>query len=348
MRDESEFPAALTFSDAHTTCGGGESHSESPADQYFVGDQPFLVGGSRNACSDQDPHDSRYFSVAAGAPLAGGGQNGNDPRDDLAAAGAENVVDQRLYETHPSLVDGDPFIDVGLKKGGTHHADADIDELIELWRQRQAWHVAEKRLYLQALAICRRYADGDKKKALAVFAAATSATPAEPLIAVAIAPLVAAQEHINQNRKMMEKRLKALAESLPVWEAWAKDVRGFGALSLASIVGECGDLGLYGNPAKLWKRLGLAVIGGERQRKKTDKALAELHGYNPRRRSVVWVIGSTIIKVGGETSPYRALYLERKELEATRVASKAHAHNRAARYMTKRLVRDLWMQWRRA
>jgi hypothetical protein len=149
---------------------------------------------------------------------------------------------------------------------------------------------------------------------------------------------------MNRNRMALEKYLKCLIIGLPVWEDWSERPRGFAEMSLASIVGEAGNLSNYKNPAKLWKRFGLAVINGQRQRKvKGIDALEQ--GYNPKRRSVAWNVGECLIKSGGEDSYYRALYLERKEYEAAREKKPIIVHRRAARYMTKRFLRNLWVAW---
>ena len=184
---------------------------------------------------------------------------------------------------------------------------------------------------------------GDKKAAQAVYASAlnggdhTSAADARTLML----PLLLAREVIERSRKEVEKRLVVLAKALGV-SAWIMEQRGVGLLSLAAIVGEAGNLSDYANPAKLWKRMGLAVINGERQRKVAGDAALD-HGYSPRRRSIMWTIGDCIVKAGG---PWRDLYDARKALELTRVATKGHAHNRAKRYVEKRLLRDLWRAWR--
>jgi hypothetical protein len=89
-------------------------------------------------------------------------------------------------------------------------------------------------------------------------------------------------------------------------------------------------------------------------------AFALLHGYNAQRRSIMWNIGACLIKAqvrsakdeAGEKiastaiGPYGQIYLDRKALEAARTQSAAHAHNRAQRYMEKRLLRDMWKAWR--
>lgn len=222
---------------------------------------------------------------------------------------------------------------------------ATIDTIREYWRRRQAWHRAEKALTLQAKALCRRLAEGgDKKEADRIFSAALGKGlhPLADVALAAILPLVEAKKGIEAHRKLVEKRLSALAKTLPV-APWVESVRGVGILSLAAIVGEAGDLGAYANPAKLWKRMGLAVMPDGRQRRTTGAAALD-HGYNPVRRSVVWNIGACIVKAGG---PLKEVYDARKLYEAERVETKAHAHNRAQRYTEKRFLRMLWSEWRR-
>lgn len=230
----------------------------------------------------------------------------------------------------------------------TSSADpATISEIREQWRRRQNWHRAEKSLTLQAKALCRRLAEGgDKKEADAIFQAAYG--KGEHLMSdIALAatfPLIEARHGVEKHRKAVEKRLAKLAATLPV-AAYVLGVRGVGIASLAAIVGEAGDLSAYSNPAKLWKRMGLAVMpDGGRQRRIGGDAAIE-HGYSPARRSVVWNVGACIVKAGG---PLKAVYEARKEYELPRVATRGHAHNRAQRYLEKRFVRDLWVEWRKA
>lgn len=148
------------------------------------------------------------------------------------------------------------------------------------------------------------------------------------------------------------ERMTALAEQLPAWQSFGLGVRGFGAPSLAVIVGEAGDLSIYDNPSKIWKRMGLAVFNGKRQGGLPKGAPKEewiAHGYSRQRRSRMWVIGDTLIK-GNRDGIYRRVYLERKAYEIARDPDikPIKAHRRAQRYMEKRLLRDLWQAWRRA
>lgn len=262
------------------------------------------------------------------ARVAGGVGFGSSAPLEIASDG-EGGVDQASADAQINSVDA-----------------ATIDEIREQWRRRQAWHRAEKSLTLQAKALCRRLAGGDKAEAEKLFRAAYGKGE-HPLADIALAatfPLVEARDGVAKHRVAVERRLAKLAKALPV-APWIQGVRGVGMASLAAIVGEAGDLSAYSNPAKLWKRLGLAVMpDGTRQRRVSGDAALD-HGYSPARRSVVWNIGACIVKAGG---PLKLIYDARKAYELERVATKGHAHNRAQRYVEKRFVRDLWIAWRRA
>ncbi|MGJ4804448.1 hypothetical protein [Luteimonas sp. SDU82] len=228
----------------------------------------------------------------------------------------------------------------------------------ERHRQRQDLQCAEVRLTLQLKAICRRFTNGDKDEALALYAS-TDGDGAHRLsraFQVSAAPLLAARQALSTARKHLEREMERDVRMLPIWPRVAA-TRGLGALGLASIVGEAGDLSNYSSHSKLWKRLGLAVIGGERQRR-VQGAAAIAHGYSPSRRAIVWQVGSSLFRAQSErrdqhtgavireAGSYRLGYDARKTYERPRVASAAHAHNRASRYMEKKLIRNLWDGWR--
>jgi hypothetical protein len=145
------------------------------------------------------------------------------------------------------------------------------------------------------------------------------------------------------------RQMEKLAGTLPAWAEFGAAVRGFGAGSLAVIVAEAGDLANYASEAKLWKRMGLAVIDGVRQGGLTKGASKDdwiTHGYSPQRRSRMWNIGDALIK-GNRDGAYRTIYLARKAYEVARDPEMRpiHAHRRAQRYMEKRLLRHLWRAW---
>lgn len=260
-------------------------------------------------------------------------------------------IGHALSVTHPVRADFDPSASDGGDAGhfliDTQWMHAGVEQIVQLWRMRQRWHRAEKSLTLQGKALCRSWTNGDKAKASELFDTAADGGNVPPEITIALMPFLSSIERFQPERAKIERELQKLSKSLPIW-AWVANQKGFGSLNLAAIVGEAGDVGSYRNPSCLWKRMGMAVIGGIRQRKMSNAEDALAHGYNPSRRAVAYLLGDCLIKGNGE-GRYRTLYLARKEIEAARdeVKTKAHAHNRAARYMTKRVLRDLWGEWRR-
>lgn len=262
-----------------------------------------------------------------------------------------------------------------------------IAEIREQHRQRQDYHSAEKRLTNQIKAIWRRMSGGHTTRGTqtspaagaeedgdaadtAMTPEAVAPAPSSPAVRMATVHLEEARDALSKHRKRHEKRMAELAVLLPVWKAWAVDVRGIGPVGLAQLVGECGDVGSYHTVSGLWKRMGLAVITWcdvcgaraaldgcptcgpasavrhERQRRiKGDAAF--VHGFSAPRRAISWNIGEALVKQN--RGVYRALYLERKVIEAARMPAgtkKGHIHNRARRYMEKRFLRDLYCQWK--
>lgn len=158
--------------------------------------------------------------------------------------------------------------------------------------------------------------------------------------------LKASYDLLHAQRLQIEKVFTAQTKKLPVWDSFGAPIRGFGPVMLGQIVGVAGDLSLYANPAKLWKRFGLGLVGGERQRKHKDAELAEAHGYSPRRRAVMSVIGKMMLM--NHKAEYRELYLAHKATQREKHPdlSDGHIDNRAHRYVQKRLLLNLWKAWR--
>ncbi len=254
-----------------------------------------------------------------------------------------------------------------------------IDVIRETHRRRQDLHRAEKSLTLQIKAICRRLCAGalaaqwksgeiteadyrkrTKSDADKLYDAVAKEQPHPLFLAATLntASFFEARAIFEKRRAQTEKELERLAKTLPI-AGWVLQLKGLGLGSLAAIVGEAGDLSNYATHSKLWKRLGLAVIdGGHQKRAKGDAAIA--HGYCPTRRAIVWNIGQCVLKAqsaridkeaGEELKPagaYRLIYDARKAHELARAPDMKpiHAHNRATRYMEKKVVRDLWRAWR--
>lgn len=253
-----------------------------------------------------------------------------------------------------------------------------IDEIIELHRARQALIKAGTKLVLQAQALIRRAEGLEKgdKSGGAIYAAAIALESHKYHLAVR--PYVLAQQPLDEQRAMLEKQMVKLAKTLPVYP-WVKSVWGFGDLSFASIVGEAGDIGSYKSVAALWKRMGLAVMSGSRQGAPGAGATADdwiVHGYSKTRRSIMWNVGNGLIGAMGKLrplmgeedlsgyNPLQQVFIERVRYEAARLPHKGgtpikesatgkesytlHAANRAKRYVEKRLLRELYSEWRKA
>ena len=169
------------------------------------------------------------------------------------------------------------------------------------------------------------------------------------VVGLAIAPMQTARDDV-------EKQMKKLAKGLPVY-GWAKAVHGFGDLGLAVLIAETGDLAKYPKKGHVWKRLGLGVHNEHAYstwRRKGGLSADEWSaiGYSPRRRAEVYaVISEPLFRQQSVVAgPYRAIYDRRRERTAETHPdwTKGQSHLDGLRVMTKYLIRDLWVAWRRA
>lgn len=232
---------------------------------------------------------------------------------------------------------------------------------------------------LRAIAICRRFCSGDKDQAKVLWKSVKDGSAPDDLL-FAVGPLLSPIATLQEQEGRVDRQMTKLAgkhEMAP----WAKAIRGFGHAGLAKVIAECGEVGSYRGPACVWKRMGLAVINGGRQRRMPGAEALE-HGYNAERRSVMWNVGGAVIggmgrgprplvgediEVREDLTAYQKLFVKRLRIEAerdpeaharepvtnketgvTKESFSAHAANRAKRYVEKRLLRDLWIAWRRA
>lgn len=216
-----------------------------------------------------------------------------------APADTEFCAGQPTTDTHVAGASAEPLsggdnLDLP-PTSDTHLPEPDpvIAQIVERWRVRQDMLRARQRLELQAQAICRRSCGGDKVAGAKLWAEVKK-NPEHPM-RVWLTSFIMAMEPIDAAKAGVEKVLAKLSRKLPV-HGWAKGVPGLGEVSLSAIVGECATgPGEYKSVSALWKRMGLAVINGGRQRK-VSGADALDHGYNAERRSLMWNIGGCLIK----------------------------------------------------
>lgn len=254
-----------------------------------------------------------------------------------------------------------------------------VAQLVQLGRARRDWIKTRVGIELRAIAICRRFVGGDKDEARKLWKGVQAGEAPEDLV-FAVGPLLQPIATMSEQERKVDRQMTKLASGHPLAD-WAKGVRGFGHAGLAKVLSECGDVRGYSNPAKLWKRMGLAVIDGGRQRRMSGAEALD-HGYNAERRSAMWNVGGAVIGgmgrgprpgVGEDVSGrddltrYQKVFVERLRYEAARdpetfarphkadpktgamrESFSAHAANRAKRYVEKRLLRDLWRASRAA
>lgn len=257
-------------------------------------------------------------------------------------------------------------------------SDPLVAEIVQLHRMRRRWMKAKNALILQGKAFGRAVCDGNKEAGSAAFdrVIGGKAGPGDDTLIIALAPFAAAIARFDEDIGPIEKRLAKLAKGLPI-ASFVESVKGLGWSSVATIVGEAGDLSAYPSVAGVWKRMGLAVIDGDgRQRKVADADRAMIHGYNPERRSVVWNAGNNVIggmgngkrPLSGEDvegredwTHYEKLFVHRLRYEAARDPAMRlpdtkegkesytrYAAARAKRYVEKRMLKDMTLAWRRA
>jgi hypothetical protein len=186
-----------------------------------------------------------------------------------------------------------------------------------------------------------------------------STDPVE-IYAAAVTPLaiqlVPACKQFDKPIRDLEKVLEGLVKPMAITQ-WVDNVPGFTHLGLAKIIAEAGnEIGLYRNPSCLWKRFGLGLVTEKqgdpmvRQQRRKGKDLALIHGFCPTRRALMFVIQGTVYQYGkaanNEFYQYAVDVKERAEAEH-KDWSKAHVFMHQRRLLAKRLLRELWVQWRK-
>jgi hypothetical protein len=175
----------------------------------------------------------------------------------------------------------------------------------------------------------------------------------------------------------LERQMEKLVANLSV-APWCDhpDQRGCGLKTIATVVGECGNLSLYSNPGKVWRRMSSAphtfngkTLMGATWRSKKEGVLPSdqwtEYGYCPRRRAICYNIAVSLLKgnrikakdpITGKntdedtwTGPYIARY-ETKKAEFADLHpdfSKKRCHLHGLLLTSKLLLKNLWIEWTR-
>lgn len=189
----------------------------------------------------------------------------------------------------------------------------------------------------------------------------------------------------------LDASMTKLVKQLPIRKWIEEDAQyGVGHLGVAQIIGEAGDLRNYSNPGKLWRRMGCApyqkeehvLMGatwkgnkGKKGEPTLTKAEWEDFGYCPRRRSLLYLMGESLVKTllqeykeedkdgnpydeeklakekekdrKRQASPYRRRLQQAKETAAEKHPdwTPGHCHNHGLLLMEKLVLKHLWIRW---
>ena len=176
---------------------------------------------------------------------------------------------------------------------------------------------------------------------------------ADPLAESVLPKLVAIEDEI-------EGYLKHAAGRHPVWDNWASKVKGCGLMTLGAVMSRV-DIKRVNTVSAMWAHFGFAPGQKREAGKKLD--------YDAVGRTWCWRLGDSLIKQNGV---FKRVYDERKAYEEAQalakgqvvraakkgdrrngngpdeVMTKMHLHRRAMRYMIKRFLACLWLEWREA
>jgi len=140
----------------------------------------------------------------------------------------------------------------------------------------------------------------------------------------------------------LEEELKIILEEKvsehPLWEAWAKDVKGLGKITLGRIMGMC-DINRLPTVTKMWAHAGFALKDGKTQRRQKGKLL----DYNDELRSAFYLLGQSLMRQKGA---YYVFYNMRRKKAEERGLTPLHVHNRARFEMLKLASSHIWRMWR--
>lgn len=156
-------------------------------------------------------------------------------------------------------------------------------------------------------------------------------------------------------------RLSDALEEMPIYTEFLSKVRGIGPAMAGVIVSEI-DIKKAQYVSSIWRYAGLDVGPDGRGRSKRKEHLvkikytnaageeAERDGitYNPwLKTKLVGVLGTSFLRLKSPYAEYYRNYKTRAEnMKDSRYASKLHIHRAAIRYMVKRFLADLYVQWR--
>ena len=137
----------------------------------------------------------------------------------------------------------------------------------------------------------------------------------------------------------LDKDIGAIVSQHPIYDSVVA-IKGVGPMLAAKLISMI-NITRSNTVSQLWRYSGYAVINGEIERPTKGTKLA----YNKRLKSTCYLIAVSFLR---SSSPYRHLYDTKKEFYVNTKPdwTAAHSHNAALRYMIKRFLAHLWLEWR--
>jgi hypothetical protein len=165
-----------------------------------------------------------------------------------------------------------------------------------------------------------------------------------------ISTLVWYHNSLHHTEKELAKHLNAWSSKCPLRIHYLSKIKGIGPILSSGLIAWLEPISRFSNISKLWSYCGLSPT----QKRVKGKKL----NYNPRLKTLMWKIATSFEKQNKTKSQYRLLYERQKAYYRNREDLKAkitakekgidgHVRNMTLRYVVKRFLANLWLEWRR-
>lgn len=153
---------------------------------------------------------------------------------------------------------------------------------------------------------------------------------------------------MDADLKAKDKAIDKKAKDLPECDWWVSHC-GLSSKGLGLLTGDAGDIARFDKESQLWKRMGMAVIDGKRQRRVAGNAEKAIeHGYNSDNRATMYTIVSSLNMERNKECyadhPWFNLQRDYKARKLSEGDIPCVAEARTNRRMGKRILRDLFIQ----
>ena len=174
------------------------------------------------------------------------------------------------------------------------------------------------------------------------------------------------QDHIDIRLKDIEKFIKSQVkfslEGILIWENSLKHVHGIGPILAACLISWIDPIDRFRTVSALWKYCGQHLDPETGRAPKPQKG--KKIDWNPKLKVVCWKVGESFIKKKNGCQ-YAPLYFTQKvyyrkkfpyPIDTGKKSKKGkpiidftdgHIHYMARRYMVKRFLSHLWVEWRK-